>query len=140
MKLEKIEEAIAKTGNAYKKLTIDGKAYNFFDVFPQGLNVGDDVTCEFQKKGEYTNLVKLEKASDEPKEQIAGTIIRNMPSVTRHDVIIEQKAKPHSYEFGKAGARHKVYYDTVADLKATMQELKEAGLLDDEPEFPMEQH
>ncbi len=37
--------------------------------------------------------------------------------------------KPHSYEFGKAGARHKVYYGMIEDLKAHIEILKNAGLV-----------
>jgi hypothetical protein len=40
--------------------------------------------------------------------------------------------RKNSYEFGKAGNRHKVYYDTIEELKAIMDNLKLAGLVDDE--------
>jgi hypothetical protein len=36
--------------------------------------------------------------------------------------------KPHSYEFGKAGNRHKVYYNNVEELKEHVEMLKAADL------------
>jgi hypothetical protein len=40
--------------------------------------------------------------------------------------------KPNSYEFGKAGNRFKLYFDSVADLQKQIKELKESGLYTDE--------
>lgn len=45
---------------------------------------------------------------------------------------IARMEKPHSYEFGKIGARHKIYYDLVEDLKKQIDELKECGFVVDE--------
>ena len=52
-------------------------------------------------------------------------------------VILTRTDKPHSFEFGKASRRHKIYYGEVADLKIQYAELKEAGFIDleDEIEF-----
>ncbi|KKN18380.1 hypothetical protein LCGC14_0956310 [marine sediment metagenome] len=36
----------------------------------------------------------------------------------------------NSYEVGKVGDRFKLYFETPADLKAKMQELRDAGLMD----------
>jgi len=46
--------------------------------------------------------------------------------------ILFRTENANSYEFGKAGNRHKVYYDTVENLKAQVEALKIAGLIDDE--------
>lgn len=42
--------------------------------------------------------------------------------------VINKTEKPHSYEFGKAGARHKVYYNDVKELKLHIEQLKNVGL------------
>jgi len=41
-----------------------------------------------------------------------------------------KKDKPHSYEYGIAKNRHKVYYNDVSDLILHMQKLKNANLDD----------
>ena len=51
---------------------------------------------------------------------------------TRHDVVIQRTEKPHSYEFGKATARHKVYYGDVDELVNHIALLKDLGLVEDE--------
>lgn len=40
--------------------------------------------------------------------------------------------KPHSYEFGKASARHKIYYNSVDELILHIEKLKNLGLVDKE--------
>lgn len=50
--------------------------------------------------------------------------------VSQHSIVIQRVEKPHSYEFGKAGNRHKVYYQTVQDLIKHIEELKSVGLAD----------
>jgi len=40
--------------------------------------------------------------------------------------------KPNSYEFGKAGNRFKLYFDTPKDLKEKIDELKTMGFMEDE--------
>ena len=59
--------------------------------------------------------------------QPQATIIGSM---TEHQMIIQRVEKPHSYEFGKAGMRHKVYYSTIAELKERVKELTDAGFVD----------
>ena len=39
--------------------------------------------------------------------------------------------KPNSYEFGKAGSRHKIYYDKANDLHSHIEELKLLGLIEE---------
>ena len=43
--------------------------------------------------------------------------------------IINVTEKPNSYEFGKSGNRHKIYYDTPEQLKNHMDELRRMGLI-----------
>lgn len=40
--------------------------------------------------------------------------------------------KPNSYEFGKAGNRFKIYFETIEELKTKMKEIEDAGFLGDE--------
>lgn len=49
--------------------------------------------------------------------------------------ILNIKDKPHSYEFGKANNRHKIYYNGVKELIDHIKFLKDAGLIDDELEI-----
>lgn len=46
--------------------------------------------------------------------------------------VINENPKACSYEFGKAGNRFKLYFDTAADLKAQIDELKKLGLYKEE--------
>ncbi len=39
-----------------------------------------------------------------------------------------KKDKPHSYEYGIARSRNKIYYNDVSDLILHMQKLKNANL------------
>lgn len=42
--------------------------------------------------------------------------------------IITKNERPNSYEFGKASARVKVYFDKAEDLKITLDQLKDIGV------------
>ena len=53
------------------------------------------------------------------------------PKIAMHDIVISRTEKPHSYEFGKAGNRHKIYYEEISELKAHIDSLKENGLYDE---------
>jgi len=44
------------------------------------------------------------------------------------ELVINKTEKPNSYEFGKAGARHKIYYSDLDDLQKQLKGLVEAGL------------
>lgn len=125
MILQKIESAVAKNGASYNKLTIDGKTYNYFEALDTDLVVGAQVLCEFEQNGQYTNLKKISAA----KANAPGNV-GDMISPARHDVVLTRTEKPHSYEFGPANARHKIYYETVEELKAHVQNLVDEGLLD----------
>lgn len=130
MRLEKIEQAQAQNGTPYLKVTIDGKAYNYWKPL-EDMKVGDFVECEFQKKGQYTNLMDMKKIN----YQVVGSP-QVQPQVATSEVIVQRVEKPHSYEFGKAGARHKIYYNEVKDLVEHMRLLKVAGLLDEDLPTP----
>ena len=76
----------------------------------------------------------FKKAQWEAKQNVAP--VGNMPVVpqaqpvqeAKHEVILTRTDKPHSFEFGKAGQRHKIYYNNVADLNMQIAELINAGL------------
>ena len=57
---------------------------------------------------------------------------QNQVFEAKHDIVIQRVEKPHSYEWGPANARHKVYYSTISELKEHINFLKEAGLLENE--------
>jgi hypothetical protein len=44
---------------------------------------------------------------------------------------INVNERANSYELGKAGARFKIYYSDIEDLKKQLSELKEAGFLEE---------
>jgi len=47
-------------------------------------------------------------------------------------VVVNKTERPNSYEFGKAGNRHKVYYNDADDLNALLKRLVDAGLAQEE--------
>lgn len=47
-------------------------------------------------------------------------------------LVINRTEKPNSYEFGKASARHKIYYNEVGELTTHIALLKDAGLIDED--------
>lgn len=53
---------------------------------------------------------------------------------SEHSIVISRVEKPHSYEFGKASARHKIYYATIKELKEHYDSLKENGFIELEDE------
>ena len=58
-----------------------------------------------------------------------GITTQGIPTeVSRHDIVIQRVEAPHSFEFGKAGERHKVYYREVKELQAHIKALEDAGL------------
>ena len=46
--------------------------------------------------------------------------------------VVNETNRPSSYEFGKAGNRFKIYFDTPQNLKNQIDELKKLGLYKDE--------
>ena len=58
--------------------------------------------------------------------------IAQFPIVSKHDIVVTRVEKPNSYEFGKAGNRHKIYYDDIKEVVAHIELLKNAGLMEEE--------
>jgi len=46
--------------------------------------------------------------------------------------IVNSTDKPNSFEFGKAGQRHKIYYNSVNELLTHIEKLKNVGLYKDD--------
>ena len=57
-----------------------------------------------------------------------------MKSEKNTTFVVNETSKPSSYEFGKAGNRFKIYFDTAEDLKAQIEKLKELGLYEETKE------
>ncbi len=47
--------------------------------------------------------------------------------------VVNESKKASSYEFGKAGDRFKLYFEDAEDLANQIKQLKEKGILTDEP-------
>lgn len=77
---------------------------------------------------------KLGGNSQQPKKsyQNAPNTQKQGVSTAHHDIIINRTEKPHSYEFGKAGDRHKIYYNDVSELLEHIKALKQAELIAEE--------
>ena len=86
--------------------------------------------CSAIKKAEY-------EAKNKGQQPISTPAVpqETKVSTAKHDVVINRTEKPHSYEFGRAGARHKIYYDDVAELTHQIGQLTAAGLFIDEKQF-----
>ena len=127
-RIEKISksEGIARTGKPFTRwvFEINNKTYSTFDeTIGNKFKVGDNVEMTGEQEGQYWNMKTMtmfEVPVEKPGEDW---------SVGQHQIIISRSEKPHSYEFGKAGMRHKIYYGSVGELKQMMEELKEAKLL-----------
>lgn len=50
------------------------------------------------------------------------------------EMVINETSKPNSYEFGKAGNRVKIYYETPDGLLEHINKLKELGIIEREVE------
>ena len=72
-------------------------------------------------------------------EKSAQTAFKGVDKASEASIQVVRKERPHSYEFGKAVSRHKIYYETTDELIKQMAELKLAGLLmPDEMEDPLQ--
>lgn len=59
------------------------------------------------------------------------------------EIVLQRTEKPHSYEFGPANSRHKIYYGEISELKEHIEALKLideslTSKLIDESLFPIE--
>lgn len=87
-------------------------------------------SCSAQRKADWEakqnapNNANLQTqiAPKTPNQAIANAPVSG---VQNHDMVM-RKDKPHSYEFGKVGNRHKIYYNDVLGLREHIQLLKNA--------------
>jgi len=89
------------------------------------------VECSAIKKAQFANKDKaVEVVKPGVNVKVDGTYVGNNPTnKTATSIVINQTEKPHSYEFGPAGQRHKIYYATVLELKDQIQQLKAQDLI-----------
>ena len=80
-----------------------------------------------QKRRQAYEQGKTEKS--QPQASQEQNQVSGQQSI-RHDTF-EYRVKPHSYEFGKAGDRFKIYYEDLEDLKQHLQALRDEGFLVD---------
>lgn len=75
-------------------------------------------------------VVKPEEWKDKP--QPFSPVLQSRGSISsgEHHILINRVEKPQSFEFGKAGMRHKIYYSEIAELKLKIKELLDNGLVD----------
>lgn len=73
-----------------------------------------------------------ENAKNNPPQNPAFSVNPIPFPVSKHDVIIQRVEKPHSLEIGKAGNRHKIYYNDIPELENHLNLLRTAGLLVDD--------
>ena len=82
--------------------------------------------CSAKKKEEYAN----KQANAPVINNTSSKVVDN--AISKHDIVISRVEKPHSYEFGKAGARHKIYYSDVNELQDHIRMLKAEGLVEED--------
>lgn len=98
-------------------------------AFAKKLGIEDPET--FSKAGLKDMIDRAIKKRDANKTP-AKTETSNLPvQVTaNHTIVVNKTEKPHSYEFGKAGNRFKIYYGTIDELKTHLDLLKQENLID----------
>lgn len=128
----KAQKKIAN-GSTMTTFTLEGKQYNTFEESWANFNIGDHVKITTETKGKYTNINSMEPstAEDTANEVVEAPVAPQAPSapnVASVNTVMNTTDKPHSYEFGKAGNRHKVYYREVDELKDHIAALIAADL------------
>jgi len=72
------------------------------------------------------------KANTQPVQQKANVEPANASSAIVNQTVLTKTDKPHSYEWGAASKRNKVYYNTIEELIEQVKALQEAGFADEE--------
>lgn len=135
---KKVVQATSKAGKPYTRceFLINSKKWSTFDEkLIESFNIGDYVDYYTEVKGQYENLIKMNKV-DEP--DVNSTPVKpGVPQETKElpkpcyvetQISIVKKDKANSFEFGKPGARHKVYYNEPHELFQQLETLVEFGL------------
>ena len=92
--------------------------------FAEQLGIPNPAQFTKEELSKQIDMRANKKPQETPQEAPGSTI------TGRHDIILTRIEKPHSFEFGKAGARHKVYYKDIPELQAHIDGLIKAGLYD----------
>jgi len=58
---------------------------------------------------------------------------KGLEAIEQASIMVERKESQSSYEFGKPGDRHKIYYWSVEDLMERLQDMLAAGLINELP-------
>jgi len=75
--------------------------------------------------------VLIKEKTGETSEQGDFGILKGSKSAYKpqptQSVVVNKTEKPHSYEFGPANNRHKIYYNDIQELQAHIKSLNDAG-------------
>ena len=92
------------------------------------------VECGAIRKAAFATKQINQPITTQQPGQVLGEVKQLPVQTAKHDVVISRTEKPHSYEFGPANQRHKIYYGEVIELVAHIASLKSAELLFNELE------
>ena len=84
----------------------------------------------YTKSGLSAEIDKLTGGRARPQPQQSQTKVDSVhiKNEVKHDIVTTRADRPHSFEFGKAGMRHKIYYEDIKELQRHIESLIEAGL------------
>jgi hypothetical protein len=127
-------------GNAYWVVVdTDDHKWSIFDkALAESFVIAKTYNIRTEKNGEYVNL--KENLGESSNEAVTETV-KNSSSTAKgiHDVemvstessnvsvVINRKENANSYEFGKAGDRIKIYFETIAELREKVDALNAEG-------------
>jgi len=134
--IKQIDEKQAKTGKLYHSVDTDvGKMTCFEEAVVKDLKeyVGKKVLVEVVEQGKFKNIRAFIKPFD---PEVINPLEK--PKEAVQQIVIHKTERPNSYEFGKAGNRIKVYFDTAQDLNEQITALQELGYGAEDPIEPVE--
>lgn len=123
-----------KNGKPYIVYDFGEKKYTVWkDRNPEwcNFNIGDDVDVVDEQNGQFWNIKQmtlLEAGKGDSSPVSAPNNPTPQPNLSAVGTVMNISDKPHSYEFGKAGNRHKIYYNTVEELQEHIEMIVAAGL------------
>lgn len=103
--------------------------------FAESLGIEDAASYSKEALSELIN----KKTGGKPKTPYKDSNQGKQPSGKADEpaisqIIISRAEKPHSFEFGKPGARHKIYYEKIEELQVQIEALHKAGLIEENDE------
>jgi hypothetical protein len=136
-RIESISEKQGSTnGKAWVNFTvaINEKKYGTFDAdMVKPFKAGDVVEIALEKEAEskYWKMMTITASTQKVPSQASAAQNGAVGEVIK-GILINKTENANSFEFGKAGSRFKIYFETAADLKAKIESLKELGLYSEE--------